>query len=228
MLVELSYMIDEDVPKWPTNPEERYDYNQAFRFGDGCNASSVYHHLHTGTHVDAPFHFDAAGRTIDQIPVDDFYYTAPFVLELKKAGGERIELKELQAHENEIARCDILFIYTGYSDLREGSPEAFVSDFPSVAPDAARYLRKHFPGLKAVALDSISFDSAVTGAMEGFPSHHALLETNEEQRERTLLLYEDVNIKKLMELEDKVRVVCAFPIRFAGLEAGPVNMVAIV
>ena len=89
MLVELSYIIDEDVPKWPTNPEEKYDYNQAVRFGDACNASSVYHHLHTGTHVDAPFHFDAAGKTIDQIPVEDFYYTAPFVLELKKSRGDR-------------------------------------------------------------------------------------------------------------------------------------------
>ena len=79
-----------------------------------------------------------------------------------------------------------------------------------------------------MALDSISFDSAATGAMEGFPSHHALLEMNEEQRERTLILYEDVNIKKLVELDDKVRAVCAFPVRFAGLEAGHVNMVAIV
>ncbi|EEG72447.1 cyclase family protein [[Clostridium] hylemonae] len=227
MLIELSYVISEHVPKWPTNPEEKYDYNQAFRFGDTCNASSVYHHLHTGTHVDAPFHFDKTGRTIDEIPAEDFYYTAPLVLKLMKSEGERVELAELKVHEEEIAKCDILFLYTGYSDLRESSPEKFVSDFPSMAPDAARYLRKNFPGLKAVALDSISFDSAVTGAAEGFPSHHALLETNEEQTERTLLLYEDVNIKKLAE-QDTVRAVCAFPVRFAGLEAGPVNMVAIV
>ena len=227
MLIELSYVISEDIPKWPTNPEEKYDYNQATRFGDASNASSVYHHLHTGTHVDAPFHFDPRGRTIDEIPVEDFYYRSPLVLKILKGKGGCIELSDLQAYEEQIAQSDILFIYTGYSVLRETDPQAFLDDFPSMAPEAARYLRKKFPALKAVALDSISFDSAKTGAEEGFPSHHALLETNEAQPERTLLLYEDVNISKIVDL-DSIQAVCAFPVRFAGLEAGPVNMTAIV
>lgn len=38
--------------------------------------------------------------------------------------------------------------------------------------------------LKAIAMDSvvISYDSAITGGDEGFPCHHALLETNSEIR----------------------------------------------
>lgn len=47
---------------------------------------------------------------------------------------------------------------------------------------------KRIPRLKAIAMDSISYDSAITGEDEGFPCHHALLETNSEQKERTLLL----------------------------------------
>lgn len=227
MLIELSYTVMEDMPMWPTNPPEKYDYNQATSLGDACNASSVYHHLHTGTHVDAPFHFDSRGKTIDEIPVEDFYYTAPFVLKLPKAKGECVEREELEKYKEEIARCDILFIYTGYSDIREKCPEEFVDDFPSVSPAAAIYLRSNFPKLKAVALDSISFDSARTGAQNGFPSHHAFLETRPDQLERTLLLYEDVDVKKLVDVKD-VKAVCAFPVRFKGLEAGPVSMVAII
>ena len=69
MLIELSYIISLDMPKWPTNPAERIEYNTVIQNGDPSNASSVFHHLHTGTHVDAPFHFDANGKTIDQIPL---------------------------------------------------------------------------------------------------------------------------------------------------------------
>ena len=71
-----------------------------------------------------------------------------------------------------------------------------------------------------------SYDSAITGEDEGFPCHHALLETNSEQKERTLLLFEDVNIQKLLGVE-RIKEICAFPIRFSQLEAAPVAMVAI-
>lgn len=68
--------------------------------------------------------------------------------------------------------------------------------------------------------------SAITGEDEGFPCHHALLETNSEQKERTLLLFEDVNIQKLLGVE-RIKEICAFPIRFSQLEAAPVAIVAI-
>lgn len=30
MLIELSYIISLDMPKWPTNPAERIEYNAAY------------------------------------------------------------------------------------------------------------------------------------------------------------------------------------------------------
>ena len=110
--------------------------------------------------------------------------------------------------------------------MRDISPEDFVDNFPCMEVMAAKYLRKEFPELKAIAMDSISYDSAITGGDEGFPCHHALLETNSEQKERTLLLFEDVNIQKLLGVE-RIKEICAFPIRFSQLEAAPVAMVAI-
>ena len=109
MLIELSYIISLDMPKWPTNPAERIEYNTVIQNGDPSNASSVFHHLHTGTHVDAPFHFDANGKTIDQIPIEDFHYTKPLVLEIAKGKGERIRYEDLKSHESEIKECDIMF-----------------------------------------------------------------------------------------------------------------------
>ena len=225
MLIELSYILDEMMPKWPTNPSEKYTFELSTRRGDPNNASSVFHHIHNGTHVDAPSHFDPKGRTIDQLPIEDFYFIRPLVLELPKRRGENVTLTDIEAHRAEIMACDILLIYTGYSSLRETSPEAFVNGFPSVSPAAARCLRVDFPGLKAVALDSISFDDAATAVEEGFPSHHSLLDTSEALPGRTLLLFEDVNIGRLLGVKD-IKAICAFPVRWKGLEGAPVSMVA--
>ena len=97
--MELSYPVEENGPKWPSNPEEKVVYEQEIQKGAPCNASSVFHHMHNGTHVDAPRHFNPIGMTIDQIPAEDFYYTAPFVLELPKGKGEKIRLSDLMNRE---------------------------------------------------------------------------------------------------------------------------------
>lgn len=85
---------------------------------------------------------------------------------------ERIRYEDLKSHESEIKECDILFLYTGHSRLRDISPEDFVDNFPCMEVMAAKYLRKEFPELKAIAMDSISYDSAITGGDEGF---HAIM-----------------------------------------------------
>ena len=226
MLLELSYTMSETIPKWPTNPDEAYTHELSVQKGDACNASTVSHHMHNGTHVDAPRHFDPSGKTIDQVPIENFFYTAPYVWDLPKQRGQCITLADIKAKEQNIAQCDILFIYTGYSKLRDTDPDGYVNEFPSIAPDAAAYLRSHFPKLKAIALDVISVDDAVTAGQTGFPTHHNLLETNASHPERSLLLYEDVNISPLLGV--KAKAICAFPIRWAGLEAAPVAMVALV
>ncbi len=224
MLLELSYPLSENIPKWPTNPNEHYTAEQSTSRGDPCNANSVFHHIHNGTHVDSPRHFDPNGRTIDEIPVEDFYYTSPGIIRAPKKKGEYITLSDLKSVQFPLEECDLLFLYTGYCELRESQPDAFVDHFPFIAPEAAQYLRSNFPKLKAIAIDSISVDSQ-DASTNGFPTHHALLEKNPMQPERTLLLFEDVNIRPILSVE-KIEAVCAFPIRWKGLEGAPVSMVA--
>lgn len=225
-LIELSYLLSESMPKWPTNPEESYIVEQATDLGASCNASSVRHHMHNGTHVDAPRHFNPRGATIDQIPIEDFHYTSPLVLDIPKKKGELISTEELSRFESEISNADILLFSTGYAKLRENDPDAFVDDFPTLTPDAAKYLRENFPKLKALALDTLSLDSCVTAEAAGYPVHHALLDTGSEHPQRTLLLFEDVNVQKL--LNKTIFSIFALPIRFLGLEAAPVSMIAFV
>lgn len=224
MLTELSYTLHSTIPKWPTNPGETLEFVLSMDDGARCNASSIYHHMHNGTHVDAPKHFFNHGAAIEQLPIEDFYYIHPLVLHLPKKKGERVMLEDLLPHADAITQADLLCLYTGYASLRQQQPEVYIDGFPTIAPEAAHYLRHQFAALKAVALDVISVDDAVTGPSAGFPTHKAFLAGNEP---RPLLLYEDVNLQKLWDIRHTVTAVCAFPIRFAGAEAAPVNIVAV-
>jgi kynurenine formamidase len=226
MFFEISYVLGETIPRWPTNPIETPDINLSFEKGDPCNATSIYHHMHNGTHVDAPKHFSRDGRGIVEIPIEDFYYTAPLILKLEKKRGQVITQADLFPFEAEIAKADILCAYTGYADIRGQDPQGFVDNFPAFSPDAAYYLRTHFPDLKAVAIDTISVESAVDGPKNGFPVHRTFLDKIEGKDLRTLLLYEDVNLQKLASIDQPLQAISAFPIRWEGAEAAPVNMVA--
>lgn len=226
MLLELSYVLSGSAPKWPTNPEETFVWEACTDRGDVNNASTITHHMHNGTHADAPKHFCATGRSIDELPIEDFCYRSPLVLKIVKGKGERIRRADLEPYADRIAKCDILLVYTGYADLREKDPKAYIDDFPCWGADAAAYLRKGFPELKAIAMDMLSVDSAVSGFAEGFPAHHAILDKDEAHPERTLLIFEDVNTRKLYEAGRPAKAIYAFPVRFAGLEAAPIAMVA--
>jgi len=227
MLTEISYTLGETIPKWPSNPSEAPYIIQSFKNGDPCHATSIYHHMHNGSHVDAPKHFSINGRGIVDIPIEDFYYTAPVLITLRMGKGELISRKDLEGFEENILQADILCIYTGYSDIRENDPDAYVDDFPAFSADAALYIRNGFPKLKAIALDVISFDSSILGPKDGFPAHKALLDTKDGLSSRTLLLYEDINLKILSELNSPIQTIMAFPIRWEDAEAAPVCMVAL-
>lgn len=226
MLLELSYIFGAEAPKWPTNPNDSYVLDAAISRGNPNNASTITHHMHNGSHVDAPAHFVADGRHIDEIPIEDFHYTSPLVLHIPRKKGERIHYSDLVPYEAQIKECDILLFYTGYADLRFEDPAGFINDFPCIGADAAQFLRKECPKLKAIAMDFLSVDSSVSGVDEGFPAHHALLDKNDKNPERTLLIFEDINTKALYEAKQPAKAIYAFPPRFSGLEAAPVSMVA--
>lgn len=57
---------------WPGDPEPRAEKLYQMKNGDIINLTALSMCAHNGTHVDAPLHFIADGKSIDQLPLESF------------------------------------------------------------------------------------------------------------------------------------------------------------
>src|SRR6187397_2154671 len=84
-LVDLSREIYHKMPRLLNHPSiiiTTFSTHDEIREADGYKFSAATMSLamgdHAGTHVDAPFHFDArpGAKTIDQVPLEDYFLDA--------------------------------------------------------------------------------------------------------------------------------------------------------
>ena len=69
-LYDVSVLISEDMPTWPGDPGISMELTQSLDRGDTANVTRLNMGVHTGTHIDAPFHFEPNGGTVDQLSLD--------------------------------------------------------------------------------------------------------------------------------------------------------------
>jgi arylformamidase len=162
-------VIDISVPNrpgmhaYPGDPVLRVESARDIRRGDVCNLSLLTLGSHTGTHVDAPYHFLADGPRLGDVPLDRMVGEA-LVADLR--GRAAIDAAALAAVP--LRAGDILLCRTDNSE-RWASPE-FRRDFTYLTEDAADWLVAH--GARAVGMDYLSIERF---GSESFPVHHRLL-----------------------------------------------------
>ena len=57
------------IPVWPGDRAFTSGWTSRLRDGADCNVGHVALSCHTGTHIDAPYHFAETGATIDKVPL---------------------------------------------------------------------------------------------------------------------------------------------------------------
>jgi arylformamidase len=222
MYAEMSYPLSPDIPVFPGLPLDEFFPHSRMSKGGNSNASMVKHFLHNGTHVDAPYHFYDRGKTIDQIPIEDFVYSKPLLVQKKLGKGGLLMPEDLEACGSALYTADILLICTGYHEIRKDRV-AYMDDFPALSAEAARLIRTELPLVKAVAIDTLSIESCIRGPRQDFLVHKTLLDGNL-FRTRPLLIFEDVNMAPI--LGRRVSRIFSFPLRLVGLDASPASIVA--
>lgn len=58
---------------WPGDPDFEITPLQRIDAGDACNTSILRCCTHTGTHADAPWHFDVGGKRLDEVDAQIFF-----------------------------------------------------------------------------------------------------------------------------------------------------------
>ncbi|MCK9482209.1 MAG: cyclase family protein [Bacteroidia bacterium] len=222
MYLELSYVLSEEIPVYPGSPLESYVKNTRIVDGDPSNTTIITHYLHNGTHVDAPFHFDKDGMGIDEVPIENYIFKKVLMIDCPKTKGELISIEDLEKYGDKLYKADILLLNTGYSKFRDNH-EKYSDDFPALSLEAAKLIRDELLNLKAIAIDTLSIESAVDGPLLDFQVHKTLL-NHKYSDKRPLVVYEDVNIELARNKE--IKSLFAIPLRIKGLDGSPVTIVA--
>jgi arylformamidase len=102
--------------------------------GDMGNNSSIHMGIHTGTHMDAPKHVIADGKTIDVMPLSDAIGPAR-VIEIND--NEAVKAEELKQYK--FKHGERILFKTRNSE-RCWKTDTFIPDFVYIAEDAAQLL----------------------------------------------------------------------------------------
>jgi arylformamidase len=159
-LIDISEPLRGGMPVWPGDTEFSFELGWTKEQSGSVNVGRLTMSTHTGTHVDAPFHFDDEGLKV--IELDPGVYVGPARV-IEAPGEDGIGAKELRQHALEgVSR---LLIKTGSWRDRNVFPERITY----LRPDAAPFLAEK--GIRLVGVDVPSVDPIDS---KDLPAHHAL------------------------------------------------------
>ncbi|MFZ0329299.1 MAG: cyclase family protein [Nitrososphaeraceae archaeon] len=168
---------------------------------------------HTGTHMDAPFHFSPNGLSIDQIEVNRFICNDTLLLRIEKDCNQLITTDDILGNtKNEIKEKDTVVLHTGW-ETRNKEKDMYLKNNPGLSDDAAEYLVKK--KVNAVAIDGPSID---VGINRELPAHKILLSNN-------ILVIE--NLCNLDRLNNQNITVIITPLKLVGASGSPVRAIGI-
>ncbi|MDL2209906.1 cyclase family protein [Desulfovibrio sp. OttesenSCG-928-O18] len=196
--VEVGYPIYTGMPLYPGLPEVTLTPREQIANGDYWNGTVLSIYTHGGTHVDAPCHYVPGAKGIDAVPIGDFVYKRPLLLNTFWEPDHLVSVEEMQRLGGDaLYEADILFFNTGHWKFRDNEFSRYHSNFPALSPEAAEYIRTELPKVKAVAIDTLSIENMQIGMTNGFRTHNAFLNP-ERFPQRTVLIYEDYNPRPII------------------------------
>ena len=181
-VVDMTHKLSPDFPTFFGVPG--ISTEQQFNFKEhGFNLLNLAINEHTATHIDAPLHFSADGKSVDEIPVSDL--VVPLcVIDIAARAAENAD--------TQVTPDDLKAWIASHGDIPEKACIAMHSGWAAKSGDAAKYVGndadnvKHFPGFHieatqmlleetsaaAMAVDTLSLDH---GPSADFATHYAWL-----------------------------------------------------
>jgi len=202
-IYDVTVPLSASVPTYPGDPRFDIEFTHRLAAGDPYNLARFSLGAHSGTHVDAPYHFLADGAAVDELPLEILMGKAR-VLEIP--ARDRIRREDLEALD---LRDDLRVLLKTRMSGQLRLPE-FQEDFVHLTGDAAAYLAQ--AGLKLVGIDYLSVDRF--GSAD-FEAHQALLGAG-------VVIVEGLD---LSEVEPGEYDMACLPLRIVGADGAPARVV---
>ncbi len=210
--IDLTLEISNKLPSFPGSPSPRF-ISWADKKSDGYNLELIFLSSHSGTHLDAPYHFIEKGIKIDMIPLNRLI-TSAILCKIRKGPDmsiTRSDIVSFEARNGKIQPNSAIIFGTGWS--RNLTRKDYFTKNPGLSASAAKYLSE-----KRVSLIGIDSPSIDLGKDPKFSAHHVLLKSG-------ILILE--NLCNLDKIQRTSFMLIVLPLKLKGATGSPVRAVAI-
>jgi len=209
--IDLTLTISKSIPTFPNSPKPQFLLWSNIK-DDGYNLELLFLSSHTGTHLDAPYHFVKNGIKINQIPLDRLIGKA-ILIKLQKTKNVPIIKSDIISFEKKngkILNHSSVFFFTAWQ--KNLKKDNYFTENPGLSISAAKYLASKKVNL--VGIDSPSID---LGKDESFSVHHILSKNN-------ILIVE--NLTNLNKISSKEFNFIILPLKLKNATGSPVRAIA--
>lgn len=211
-ILDLTLTISGTLPSFPGSPKPQFiPWNTID--DDKYNLELLFLSSHSGTHLDAPFHFVKKGKKIHQIPISRFKGQA-HLIKINKSKNKGISKNDILFYETKYGKIKTgssVIIYTGWQ--KHLSEDYYFLENPGLTINAAKYLAAK--KLNLVGIDSPSIDM---GKNPKFDAHKIFAQKN-------ILIVE--NLANLDKINNSSFDYVILPLKLFNATGSPVRAIAL-
>jgi arylformamidase len=208
-IYDISLTISPEIPIWPGDPQIVVERVATIEAGSEVNLTRLEMCAHSGTHVDAPFHFINSKDvpTVDQLSLK-ILSGRTYLLSLPNC--DLITAKVLVSAEIPPRTRRLLF-KTRNSNYWSSSGNVFQEDYVGLSKDGAQWLVDR--GVKLVGIDYLS----IAPYHDTRPTHEILLKAG-------VVVIEGLDLSKVTQ--GRYTLHC-LPLKLAGADGAPARAILI-
>jgi arylformamidase len=207
-IYDITLTITPGMPVWPGDPSVKLARINKIEDGANANVSQIDMSVHTGTHVDSPYHFLNHGKSVETLPLD-VLIGAVQVVELPDScsviNSEALKTAGIQT------RLERVLFKTRNSHYWERKLTEFQTDFVGITEDGAQFLVDS--GIRLVGIDYLS----IAPYKHSRPTHEILLKSD-------VVILEGANLSGVPA--GNYELIC-LPMKLGGSDGAPARVVLI-
>jgi len=212
-ILDLTLTISNKIPTFPGSPQPNFIPWEKIK-DDGYNLELLFLSSHTGTHLDAPYHFLEKGSKIHEISLKKLVSNAVLIKSRKKSNESvtKTDIQKFEKKHGKIASFSSVIFYTGWQ--RNLQKKYYFTKNPGLSVSAAKYLASK--KISLVGIDSPSID---LGTDSKFSVHQIFAK-------KGMLIVE--NLANLEKIKSSKFHLVVLPLKLKNATGSPVRAIAFV